>query len=142
MSGFPRVNVAAAVNHLVRGVDLYVFVPHVEDGTFSVVAGPVAFERVAVDASPPPLFSLGRDEAQRLMDDLWHAGLRPTQAAAGDAHIEDLRRLVFGSGQADDGAGAGLIGALTQAALAVVLPEITLSAVVLGEDGTNERDAG
>lgn len=109
MSGFPRVHVSAAVNHLVRGVDLYVFVPHLEDGTFSVVVGPVAFERVAVDASPPPLLSLGREEAQRLMDDLWHAGLRPAQAVAGDAvlaakdaHIGDLRRIVFGWLEADE----------------------------------------
>jgi hypothetical protein len=133
------VQVSAGVNHLMRGVDLYVFIPNA-DGTFAVVTEPPAFETVGQDASPPALFSLGQKAAQLLMDDLWHAGLRPTQAAAGDAvlaakdaHIADLQRLVFGAGMGEgEGAGNGLIGALTQAALAVVLPAITLA-----EDGTD-----
>lgn len=47
-------------------------------------------------------FSLKADEAQTLMDDLWNAGLRPTEGtgsagalAATQRHLDDMRKLVF-----------------------------------------------
>jgi len=49
-----------------------------------------------------PTFSLSIDAAQILMDDLWNAGLRPTEGsgsagalAATQRHLEDMRTLVF-----------------------------------------------
>jgi hypothetical protein len=49
-----------------------------------------------------PTFCLSMDDAQALMDDLWHAGLRPTEGsgsagalAATQRHLEDMRTLVF-----------------------------------------------
>lgn len=49
-----------------------------------------------------PTFSLHMDEAQQLMDELWHCGLRPTEGtgsagslAATERHLKDLQRLVF-----------------------------------------------
>jgi len=49
----------------------------------------------------PPI-TLGRREAQLLMDDLWHSGIRPTEGTgssgslrATEKHLEDMRRLVF-----------------------------------------------
>jgi len=49
-----------------------------------------------------PLLSLATEEAQRLMDELWQAGLRPTQAkqshGAFDAqgqHLADMRAIAF-----------------------------------------------
>ena len=49
-----------------------------------------------------PTFSLGVQEAQTLMDDLWQCGLRPTEGTgsagslrATERHLEDMRRLVF-----------------------------------------------
>lgn len=49
-------------------------------------------------------FSLGPTAAQQLMDDLWAAGVRPTegQGSAGQigavqAHLADMRKLVFDS---------------------------------------------
>lgn len=50
-----------------------------------------------------PLFSLDRQEAQVLIDDLWQAGLRPSESGEGnsrlivakDAHITDLRAIVY-----------------------------------------------
>lgn len=49
-----------------------------------------------------PSFKLERHSAQILMDDLWHAGLRPTEGtgsagslAATERHLEDMRTLVF-----------------------------------------------
>lgn len=50
----------------------------------------------------PPLMSLSTDEAQQFMDELWRAGIRPTegagsvgQLAAVQRHLEDMRTLVF-----------------------------------------------
>ena len=49
-----------------------------------------------------PTFRLEMTEAQLLMDDLWNAGLRPTEGhgsagalAAVKYHLEDMRALVF-----------------------------------------------
>lgn len=49
-----------------------------------------------------PTFRLEMAEAQLLMDDLWNAGLRPTEGhgsagalAAVKYHLEDMRALVF-----------------------------------------------
>ena len=49
-----------------------------------------------------PTFSLRYDEAQVLMDDLWVAGLRPTEGAgsagslrATEKHLNDMRRIAF-----------------------------------------------
>ena len=47
-------------------------------------------------------FTLRYDEAQILMDDLWNAGLRPTEGAgsagamrAVESHLKDLRKIAF-----------------------------------------------
>jgi hypothetical protein len=49
-----------------------------------------------------PVLTFQHGEMQELMDSLWRAGLRPTDARAGDAqvaamkaHLDDMRRLVF-----------------------------------------------
>lgn len=49
-----------------------------------------------------PTFLLTMTDAQTLMDDLWHAGLRPTEGTgsagalrAVERHLEDMRTLVF-----------------------------------------------
>ena len=50
----------------------------------------------------PPLVTLDKLEVQAVMDELWKAGIRPSNGA-GDAtafesvkyHLEDMRRLVF-----------------------------------------------
>lgn len=49
-----------------------------------------------------PTLSLPPDAAQMLMDQLWHAGIRPTagagsagQLTATERHLEDMRALVF-----------------------------------------------
>lgn len=51
-----------------------------------------------------PTMRLTRDEAQQILDGLWHAGFRPRDGAgslahvdAQKAHLEDMRRLVFES---------------------------------------------
>jgi hypothetical protein len=49
-----------------------------------------------------PTLKLSLDAAQTLMDDLWNAGIRPTEGAgsagamrAVERHLEDMRTLVF-----------------------------------------------
>ena len=49
-----------------------------------------------------PSFTLPITEAQKLMDDLWDCGLRPSEGtgsagalAATQKHLEDMRKLVF-----------------------------------------------
>jgi hypothetical protein len=49
-----------------------------------------------------PSLRLKRDHAQRLMDELWNCGLRPSEGsgsagslAATERHLADMRRLVF-----------------------------------------------
>lgn len=51
-----------------------------------------------------PTAHLSGDTAQQLMDELWRAGIRPTEGAgsagslaATKAHLEDMRTLVFHS---------------------------------------------
>jgi len=54
----------------------------------------------------PPSLVMPHDAAQRLMDELWHQGCRPSQAVGSVGqlesvkyHLEDMRRLVFGEGK-------------------------------------------
>ena len=78
----------------------------VTDGQVSTAAAlPLVFktrtpEECGTVIEPTMVFK--PDEAQQLMDELWLAGVRPTegqgsvgQLAAVHAHLEDLRRLVF-----------------------------------------------
>lgn len=53
-------------------------------------------------AESSPCLYATREDLQGLMDELWHAGIRPSegegssgQLAATRAHLEDMRRLVF-----------------------------------------------
>ena len=49
-----------------------------------------------------PTISIGLDEAQTLMDDLWQAGFRPTEGSgsagslrATEKHLTDMRKIAF-----------------------------------------------
>lgn len=60
------------------------------------------FVEVPVGQVCEPTFTVSYDKAQILMDDLWVAGLRPTEGTgsagalkATERHLEDMRRLVF-----------------------------------------------
>jgi hypothetical protein len=64
----------------------------------------VIFETVEEFTPCEPSFMLSLDAAQTLIDDLWHAGLRPTEGTgsagalrAVERHLEDMRTLVFKS---------------------------------------------
>ena len=60
---------------------------------------------VELDESAPitPTFEIRKRDAQVLMDDLWKAGLRPTEGsgsagslAATERHLADLQKIAFG----------------------------------------------
>lgn len=65
--------------------------------------GKVTFSRIEPGVTPDgPSVVLDHEGAQRLMDELWTIGLRPRNGSgalahvnAVQAHLEDLRRLVF-----------------------------------------------
>lgn len=92
-----------------RAVNFYVRETSEVDGVRQVAyARPLCFdargpENEGVCASPA--FSLGRDEAQQFMDQLWEVGLRPSEGsgsagalAATQRHLDDMRALVFKTG--------------------------------------------
>ena len=66
-----------------------------------MVAKPVEFERVQAGAYLPPALVLEPDAAQVLMDELWRAGIRPSEIgtaghlSATQAHLQDMRAIAF-----------------------------------------------
>jgi hypothetical protein len=69
-----------------------------------MVAEPVSFKEIGDDIVEQPTFDLSQEQGQRLMDQLWDCGLRPTEGtgsagamAAVQAHLADMRTLVFQS---------------------------------------------
>lgn len=71
-------------------------------GDTDQVAKPLEFVALPDGYYSEPALRLTNEEAQRLMDELWNVGLRPTEGsgsagalAATQRHLEDMRRLVF-----------------------------------------------
>jgi hypothetical protein len=75
------------------------------DGKFAIalpVQMKVLTDEETMSASHAPICDLRKDEAQQLMDELWRAGLRPSEGsgsagslAATERHLADMRALVF-----------------------------------------------
>lgn len=87
-------------------LDLLVFRRKESPGRYAVARGlPIVFEEETEFQShcePVPTLSLPVETGQQLMDELWRAGLRPTEGtgsagamAATQEHLKDMRRLVF-----------------------------------------------
>lgn len=62
----------------------------------------IQWETIAESAAMKPTLAIRMDQAQVLMDDLWNAGVRPTDGAgsagamrAAERHIQDLRAVAF-----------------------------------------------
>jgi hypothetical protein len=62
----------------------------------------IQLEKLEEACVPTPSFTLDIEQAQTLMDDLWNAGIRPTEGSgsagamrAVERHLEDMRTLVF-----------------------------------------------
>lgn len=84
-----------------RGVDL--LVKGVERNSDLIPVGTsVVMEDVSSNLIIQPTLTIGIDQAQTLMDDLWNAGLRPTEGTgsagslrATERHLADMQKLVF-----------------------------------------------
>jgi len=100
-----KIEIDAARNIPGRSIDLYVTARRPGWAGMSVMVTPVfqSFERAedAFGVLGEPSFHLTLEAAQRLMDELWRCGIRPTeegtagQVAAMQAHLQDMRKLVF-----------------------------------------------
>lgn len=73
-----------------------------EHGSASRAATHVEFKDVGNDELVSPFLVLRTHEAQMLMDELWHCGLRPSEGAgsagslaATERHLNDMRKLAF-----------------------------------------------
>lgn len=74
------------------------------------VAAPAIFSELPEGVMTPPMLQFDMVAAQRLMDELWHCGLRPTegsgsagQSAAMQNHLADLRAIAFKALKIGDG---------------------------------------
>jgi hypothetical protein len=72
-----------------------------QDGTY-LASSPMMTKVAEGDAFVEPTFSVAPHQAQTLMDELWTAGLRPSEGsgsagslAATERHLADMRALVF-----------------------------------------------
>lgn len=81
--------------------DYAFFLGRAEGGRRSI-ARDFTFEDVNVGINPEPSFALDHDMAQQLVNQLWDAGIRPSQGkqsegvtAAQGRHLEDMRAITF-----------------------------------------------
>ena len=65
-------------------------------------ARPLLFSEQSEDTFIEPCIRLETTEAQKLIDELWNCGLRPSEGtgsagslAATERHLKDMQRLVF-----------------------------------------------
>lgn len=72
------------------------------DGELLHVGQPLVFTTQERALISEPTFSLQPEDAQKLMDELWNCGIRPTEGsgsagafAAVENHRDDLRKLLF-----------------------------------------------
>lgn len=68
------------------------------------VAQPLHFLTIEPGTRTEPAIRMEHEDAQRLMDELWQAGLRPSEGtgsagslAATERHLRDMRAVAFGS---------------------------------------------
>jgi hypothetical protein len=84
-----------------RGIGLHIGVQDL-DGSMSVARN-IRLERMKEgEIFADPVMQLDMASAQSLMDELWHAGIRPSEGsgsagslAATERHLADMRALVF-----------------------------------------------
>lgn len=87
--------------HIGRGFDLRLIEDRFEGQSAKVFCAATVME-VPMGAEVRPLLRLTDEEAQRLIDQLWEAGVRPSntvgsvgQLAAVQAHLDDMKRIAF-----------------------------------------------
>lgn len=82
----------AGIGLLIRG--------HLKNGE-SIFAKKIDLEPIEPGSLVRPTVVLSNKDAQRLMDDLWHCGIRPTEGAgsagsllATENHLRDMQKIV------------------------------------------------
>ncbi len=87
--------IRAFKNYAYNATELFVRDAEGAFGTFT-------FEKLPPGSAGPRAALLKDGDAQRLMDDLWDSGFRPTEGSgsagamgAVQEHLKDLRRIVF-----------------------------------------------
>ena len=82
-----------------RSIKLYLF-SQKQDGRFDVATNITMTTVEDGSIGPGPLLHIRQEEAQALMDELWFAGLRPSEGtgsagslAATQKHLEDMRDI-------------------------------------------------
>jgi hypothetical protein len=90
---------ATLENNIYPRIAVTVFV---QDGEKFSAAKPLAFETVEPEGRCEHTFTLQRDAAQELMDELWRCGMRPSEGsgsagamAATERHLADMRVIAF-----------------------------------------------
>lgn len=75
---------------------------HGQGGRAVSIGKPIEMEPISHARRSPPTLELKSQDAQSLMDTLWHCGFRPTEGtgsagalAATQKHLDDMRALVF-----------------------------------------------
>lgn len=86
-----------------RSIDIHMAIDH-QDGFISFFEPPILQKIPQEDSfqvETRPFLSLGMEAGQKLIDELWNAGLRPTQsgqshgqAEATGRHLNDMRAMV------------------------------------------------
>jgi hypothetical protein len=101
MHNFPKVGRGVMISPQRWGSHLDILFYECQDGKV-FTATQLQFHAVEEGDPLPPTTQISHIMAQQLMDELYRAGVRPTEAAdnAGElkgtkAHLEDMRRLVF-----------------------------------------------
>ncbi len=95
----------SAYNPATGNIDLYLWVTNYMNGEKQTsVAKNIEFENINTGEEAMPIARLCLSEAETLMNELWKAGVRPTngegsvgQLGATERHLEDMRTLVFKS---------------------------------------------
>ncbi len=99
-----RIEIRAEREWMRNSIALHLFTESSGDGVGSV-AKPIEFMTVEEgELFGEPLMRLKMDQAQQLMDELWRAGLRPTEGtgsagamAATERHLKDMQTIVMHS---------------------------------------------
>jgi len=82
-----------------RGLSMYLSEPSAVPNSIAIATN-IMFETIKDHSITPALMSIDMNEAQQLMDELWHCGVRPTEGSgsagamrAVENHLADLRKI-------------------------------------------------
>lgn len=99
------IEIHAEKRHYEKSIDIYITdYPHPMRGNEPqrLFASSLNWESIGDNQIQYPTLKLSETHAQQLIDQLWACGLRPIEAAgsagslaATQAHLQDMRRLVF-----------------------------------------------